>query len=195
MKTKLDIRDILEKIKNHASSQKIILIILFGVLLLVITIPTSKKGGDEDKDQSITSSVNKDSNSLYEYEEYLENKLSKMLGEMEGAGEVKVMITFKNTGENILVSKNKTTENIINESDNAQNKTQSEKNVEQDYVYYESDTGNQPYVAYINQPEINGVIVLAQGAKDKQVASTITLAVEALLDVPIHKIQVLDMCE
>ncbi len=44
-----------------------------------------------------------------------------------------------------------------------------------------------------NMPEIEGVVVVAQGGGEPTVVSEITSAIEALLGVPAHKIKVLKM--
>ena len=44
-----------------------------------------------------------------------------------------------------------------------------------------------------NMPEVEGVMIVAQGGGDGVIAANITSAVESLLGVPVHKIKVLKM--
>lgn len=43
------------------------------------------------------------------------------------------------------------------------------------------------------EPEIEGVLVAAQGGGDETVVNEITYAVQVLFDVPVHKIKVVKM--
>ena len=60
-------------------------------------------------------------------------------------------------------------------------------------IYHDSTNGNEPYVTMEKMPEIEGIIIVAQGGGDGTVATNITSAVEALLNVPAHKIKILKM--
>lgn len=50
-----------------------------------------------------------------------------------------------------------------------------------------------PYVSEALEPEIDGVLVIAQGADSQQTISEITQAVMALFGVEAHKIKVMKM--
>ena len=50
-----------------------------------------------------------------------------------------------------------------------------------------------PYVVKQLEPEIEGVLVAAQGAGDETIVNEITYAVQVLFDVPVHKIKVVKM--
>jgi stage III sporulation protein AG len=58
---------------------------------------------------------------------------------------------------------------------------------------YDTSDGNAPFVKRENMPEIEGVIVAAQGGGDGTVEADITSAIEALLGVAAHKIKVMKM--
>ena len=53
----------------------------------------------------------------------------------------------------------------------------------------------EPLLAKEMKPEISGVIISAEGGKSPQVQAEISAAVEALFDVPSHKIKVLKRIE
>ena len=50
-----------------------------------------------------------------------------------------------------------------------------------------------PYAVKELEPEIEGVVVAAQGAYDPQVAAEIVGTVSVLFDVPAHKVRVVEM--
>ena len=65
---------------------------------------------------------------------------------------------------------------------------------EETTVYEETQDGRQiPYVVKEYEPEIEGVIVAAQGADQPAVVQNILEAVQALLKVEVHKVKVLKM--
>ena len=51
------------------------------------------------------------------------------------------------------------------------------------------------YLAIVKEmePEIEGVLIAAQGGDQNQVAGEITQAVQVLFDIPVHKIKVVKM--
>ena len=61
-------------------------------------------------------------------------------------------------------------------------------------VYQKDSYGNEtPYIMEKLAPEIDGVLVIAQGAGNASITSEITEAVMALFNVPAHKIKVMKM--
>lgn len=68
------------------------ILLLIGVLLLVIALPTDRDSGS-DSGTNILSGSNKTDSSSYSTE--TEQKLKHLLSQMEGVGEVHVMITYQ----------------------------------------------------------------------------------------------------
>ena len=63
-------------------------------------------------------------------------------------------------------------------------------------LYEAADSGQaegSPYIIKELVPEIEGVVVSAQGADDEYVVDEITQAVSVLFDLPVHKIKVVKM--
>ena len=91
--------NVLDKIKNNKFLQYGLIIFIILAVFLIIFL---------SKDSKTTSLENKTEMELYVAN--LENKLSSALSEVEGAGEVKVVITVDGGKETILASKTTTTE-------------------------------------------------------------------------------------
>ena len=178
MKTNMD----LSKWKEHFKGKNSLLIlVLVGLILLVISIPTEKKGTATEKTEAV---YENDS----DYARQMENKLEKILDETEGVGNVSVMITLKSSGENVVEKDaSGSVSSSAGESD-TQNQTDSSETT----VYEEQSDGTQtPYVTEKVTPEIDGVIIVADGGDDPVVLENITDAVKALFDVDMHKIKVM----
>lgn len=191
----LSLNDLKKNIFKNIGIDKIVIIVAVGILLVVISIPTKKSQGDITSQNTVSALANNDNSSAnMDYEEYLETKIKKMLSKVDGVGKVEVMVTLKGTSEKILVSENNYSENNIDETDSDGGVRKSEeKSQSQSYLYSDSGNGSQPYVAQEIKPEVEGVIIIAQGGADSVVATNVTKAIEALLSVPVHKIQVLKM--
>ncbi len=156
---------------------------LSGILLLVIALPTGSISSTKE-DAALRQSL-KDSqvqeNDIQTYEQELTARLEQTLRCMEGAGQVRVMITFQDSGENIV-------EKDITKSENAQNSTQ----YQESSIYGEPD-GREPYVSQKKLPAIEGVLVIAQGGGDSSVKQDILDAVQALFPIEAHKIKIVKM--
>lgn len=114
--------------------------------------------------------------------EAVERRLEQVLGMAEGTGKVRVMITYKNNG-NIVVAENKTDE----ESSEENSKRISSRS---DVVF---NNENMPVILSENTPEIEGVVIVAEGGGNIQVKDGLIRAAQALLGVEPHKIEVLKM--
>ncbi len=189
-----DVNKIIENFLNKSGKEKISIVILIGVLLLVIIIPV---GGDKDESESNTQANNTNEimhDTIFDYETYMENKLEKILRSVDGVGEVKAVVTIKTSEENVLAKDSENSESVIQETDTTGTVRLQENNSTKDtYIYYDTENGNQPYIVSKNMPQIEGVVIVAKGGGDGNVAAVITSAVGALLDLPAHKIKVLKM--
>lgn len=191
-----------EKRKNMKKGDWIALA-LTGVLLLVIALPSSSgstKNGLQSQNPSTADTgakndVSEEKSDLkLEYAAYLEEKLEQALGEMEGAGKVKVMITLSDSGERVALKDTKEQSNEVTENDaSGGNRTTKERQQEETTVYTESDSGTYPYVEREVYPKIEGVLVVAEGGGNQTVVSDISEVVMALFHVEAHKIKVVKM--
>ena len=131
------------------------------------------------------------STSTLAYEELLEMRMETILTSLEGAGATKVMVTTSGSTEKILAEEVVQNSLDIDEITQAGNRKTSEKeDVERKIVKEKGDT---PFVIKETKPEIEGVLVLAEGADDVNIKNAIIQSVSSLLDVPVHKIAVYKM--
>ena len=62
----------------------------------------------------------------------------------------------------------------------------------EDTVIRDDGSVKEPYVTKYNEPEIEGVVICCRGAENGEISLNITNAVQALFDVPTHKIVILE---
>lgn len=127
-----------------------------------------------------------------DYAKNLEYQLSDILSKINNAGDVSVMITLK-SGSEIVPAKDETVaDKITDEKDTSGGtRTINETNTA-DKVVFQNQTGGESKPLIVKQinPEIKGVIVVAEGAKDAKVKLLISQAVQTVLDVPAYRVTV-----
>ncbi|WP_252891219.1 hypothetical protein [Thermoclostridium stercorarium] len=121
-----------------------------------------------------------------------EKRLAEILSEIEGAGTVKVMLTWNSDGE-VVHAYNQTEESMVREeySGNENSGKTDERRLQRELAYMDSGAGRVPVVVQKIKPEVKGVVVVADGADNARVRQDILNALEALLGIPTHRIQVL----
>ena len=171
------------------------LLALFGILILVIVWPVGSKSKEADNQvsESVAGTEKRTYNYAEQYTASMELRLKEILENVDGAGAVQVMITVKNNGEQVVEKDNSYSESkTIQSGDGGKNTTTANTSRSESTVYDRTDSGS-PYVVKQLEPEIEGVLVAAQGAGDETVVNEITYAVQVLFDVPVHKIKVVKM--
>ncbi len=174
---------------------QLLIILLAGVLLLVIVfpVPDSSDGADQEaeKTQDALSSVNVRDNG--DYEKYLEEKTARVLKDVEGVGEVTVMITLKSDGQKIIEKDQSSSSQSTQEEDSSGGtRSVEDQSSDKTSVYEQTAEGaSTPYVSKELAPEVEGVVVIADGGDNAVVAQNITEAVQALFGVEAHKIKIM----
>ena len=196
MKEKFSLNEFKNKYFKNIGKDKLLIIIMTGVLLIIISLPTKSSSGTTTP-KSTTTTSNTSTTNTQDYEEYLEQKIESLLVKVQGVGKVKVMVTLKASSEKILVGEDTYSEKSVQATDSDGGISNSlEKSTAQAYLYYDDGNGgSQPYVSQEKKPEVEGVMVIAEGGADATVVTNVTNAIAALLAVPVHKIQVLKMSQ
>ena len=171
---------------------KMLILLLIGILLVVIALPTSREKERTD-DGGVDDASFSGSPTGYEtYEANLERKLERALEQVEGVGKVSVMITLRSTGEKVVEKDAQSDSQTVEESDSTggNRKTQN-KTLDQTSIYEQSSDGTQsPYISKEMTPEVEGIVIIAQGGDNPVTIQNITEAAQALFGVEAHKIKI-----
>ena len=188
------------KLKKWLKRDNLIVLVLLGVLLFVISLPTKS---DNSVKKEISSIQTTDSaavetvalgKSKKDYVQELEERLKATLSDMEGVGKVSVMITLKASEELVLEKDESVNRSNTSEEDSEGGKrTVSQLESGESTVYISSGSNSEPYVIKTLLPTVEGVVVVAQGAGTGNVNRNITEIVMALFGVEAHKVQVVKM--
>ena len=167
------------------------IMLIIGLLLAVIVWPTSTEDeGENSKSEQPQAGSAQGTGSLT-YEEQLEEKLAAVLSKVKGAGKVSVMITLECSSELVLQVDESQNSGTVHEEDSAGGvRDSSESSYSKDTVQSVSDYS--PYVIKEINPKVSGVLVIAEGAGSAAIKNEIYEAVEALFNLPVHKIKVLE---
>lgn len=167
---------------NRKRHRAVIIMIIAAICLLAFSGNGEKKISSEDKSKKeVSAELN-----LAEYTSETEERLRAVLSEINGAGDVEVMVSFDAMNEKIL-AKNSKNENT---SDMEEGKSVASYGSEESIMIYGSGSEEQPFVLKEKLPVPSGVLVLAAGAADEGVRLEIYEAVKALYGISGHRIKV-----
>ena len=203
----------LEKWKKKLTKENMAVVALLGLLLMVIAIPADRfSGGDgqentgrDTREGTFTAQEGMETGEAADggdaasggegYAKRKEEELQELLSAMEGVGEVKVMITIRDLGEQVVEKDVPSESGWVSETDSAGGTRESESARQEESTVYitDSDGNRTPYISRTTQPEIEGVTVVAQGGGDALVQKNITEVIQALFDIEAHKIKVVKM--
>ena len=184
----------LEKIKGISKNQ-LLIGGLAGILLLIIALPaeTDKNSHQKRPEKESAENTAQSTGNGVDYGRELERKLEQILGEMEGVGKVEVMITLKDDGERILDKDITRSSQEVSEEDGTVKRNTRESQYQEETVFSKETEDGQPFVAKETAPQVEGVLVVAEGGGNAKTAKNISDAVLALFPVEVHKIKVVKM--
>lgn len=164
---------------------------LVGVLLLVIAMPVDRAKKQGEKTVLTEASSEKDEKQTGENDEdtateALEKRLEEVLSLIDGAGKVRVMITLKDTGEKVV--EKDTTRRTDSNATGTQGQDMTSSS-----VYERDGSVETPYISNELTPQVEGVLVVAQGGGNSIVKQHLLQSVMALFPLEAHKITIVKM--
>ena len=184
----MKMQDFMQKIKEKKLKRSDwLILVLAGILILIIALPTDTK----EKKQAEKS---KENNTMEASKDEIERKLEDILEKIDGAGDVKVMITYQDSGTQVVEKDKNTSENSLEESDSTGGvRSTKEQQLQESTVYEEADAGNTPFVSKELLPKVEGILIVASGGDNQKVKQNISEAVLALFQVEAHRIKIVKM--
>ncbi len=178
--------------KNKDSKKLKTDILVIGGLGIILMIGGSLlSSGRTEKKQ--TDGADRDARDIEtSYETQMEDELIKILSKVKGIGNVDVMITLESQEEMVPAINTQESNQVTDEKDRDGGvRTTNQKDINNQIVTVQSNGSNEPVIVKKIYPKIRGVVVAAGGADDPQIRYVIAKTVEAALDVPLYKIEVL----
>ncbi len=153
---------------------EIIVAVILGAIVLLIYFSTFT---------SSSSKTSFEATSTTEYATMLEHKLENVIKQIDGVGNVSVMVTLSSGPEYVYATND---EELINKNEGG-NTSSTTTTITKEPIIISGDV----VVVKEIMPTVGGVVVVAGGAKDTRVKLEIIKAIQALLDVPQANIEVL----
>lgn len=130
------------------------------------------------------------------YEEQLEARVKRILKTVDGVGQVEVMIVLKSSEEKVLRVDKDSSDSSTEEKDSSGGTRKiTSADRKENTILTGSGENTAPIVEKEIRPEIEGIIISAQGGGSPTVKAEISGAMEALFNLPPHKIKVLKRVE
>ena len=161
--------------------------IFIAVLLVVLLISINYIFSDTKKEQKgieIDNNTNEkvDNNTQSQNTNSLEERLTQIINQVEGISDVSLIINYKDSGQSEYVFNTKET---IAEEGNV-------LNLEKEIAYNESSGQKSAIKTSQNNPQIEGVIIVAKGIENSENKQKIQSAIASLLGIASYKVQVLN---
>ena len=170
---------------------RVAFLLFIGIFLMVLS--TSLGGKEDKKEENPVPQIIPTSDTLNSMQTGIENRLQTTLAQIEGVGEVTVTV-FLSSGPKFNYAVNSTTnERTIEEKDKSgTNRVTAEHNLTDQLVLTREGSANteNPVLLSEDQAQVQGVLVVADGAASSYIKREITLLVATLLNVPEYKVTV-----
>lgn len=114
-----------------------------------------------------------------DYAAALEQRLTDLIGRIDGVGECRVLVTLENGVKYQYAQEEKNQYSAQQDGDSG--RTAQENNTQRSYVVIDSGSGKQPLVITERTPEVKGVVVVCAGADNVQVRQRVTEVVTTAL--------------
>ena len=189
----MKMQDFMQKIKEKKLKRSDwLILVLAGILILIIALPTDTK--EKKQAEKSKENISKENNTMEASKDEIERKLEEILEKIDGAGDVKVMITYQDSGTQVVEKDKNTSENSLEESDSTGGvRSTKEQQLQESTVYEEADAGNTPFVSKELLPKVEGILIVASGGDNQKVKQNISEAVLALFQVEAHRIKIVKM--
>lgn len=175
MKNKLINEKLLEVFKKDKKMLLVIFVGFIGVLLIAL----SEISFDDSTDKNNEKILSSDS---YEYCAYIEKRVEDIVSSIDGAGNVRVMITLAETTEYVYAQNQNGTKKSNKDSENSDNKNS--------FVIIEKDNNDSGLLIKTFEPKIRGVAIVCDGGDSPTVQQQIYSTVSAVLNVSTARISI-----
>lgn len=182
------------------NKEKWIILLVVGAILMILAFPEKSKTTTEltlnNKLQENVQLLDESSMDHQTYEKYLEEKVKELLSHVEGVGTVDVMLVLKSSEEKVFQVDKNTSVSVTDEQDSGGGVRKIDnRELSEETILQNNSGSNVPIVKKEIKPAIAGIVISASGGASPTIKSEISSAMEALFDIPPHKIKVLKRVE
>ncbi len=171
--------------KEKERKNALLIVFLVGLLLITFTPKLSQKN-----DTSTSIDPKEPIAAQSSYEQTLEQRLEAILSNVQGAGDVQVMVSIKKSSEKVVSENIEQSSNIVKETENSSGTRTTEQSTlkKSAMLLNQNET---PLILTEIMPEVSGVIIVSTGANNVYVKDALIRSVSTLLEIPSYKVEVL----
>ena len=171
-------KNLLQKTNIIKNNKHIALIVIAGFLVILLIFISELDFNTNYTDKTEI----KAEMSTEEYCTYLEDKVTKIIECIDGAGKTKVMITLSETTEYIYATNDKNNRKNTDSSDDS--------NIQNDYVIIEKDNNDTGLLIKTIEPKVRGIAIVCEGGNNSTVQNQIYSAISAVLNISTSRISI-----
>ncbi|MBE7092454.1 MAG: hypothetical protein E7365_04675 [Clostridiales bacterium] len=176
-------KEYFEKLKKSKKAKLALILLLCSIMIIIYFVPEKSTKNEKTNINNNTA-----------IEKTKEQQLEEVLCNIKGVGKVSVMITYQSGSEVVCANNIETQTNTVTEKSENGGIKESETIIEnKSPVTVGSGDGENPLVIIEKEPEIKGVIVVAQGAENLNVKLNLQKAVETVLQVDPSQVDIFAM--
>lgn len=175
---------------SRLSNNPVLLWLLIGLMCLGVFLLffDSEKGDTSRIPQSLEQVKQIQAETMLSCEAQLESELTRTLESIEGVGSVNVKLNLKSKSRKIWERQTRMDKRLSQE----QGAANTEESTSDEIVFAKDSNGvDRPVLKEELAPEIQGVIVVATGAKDSGIKKILVNTITTVFGIPAHRVLVL----
>ncbi|RNC29265.1 MAG: hypothetical protein AWM53_00618 [Candidatus Dichloromethanomonas elyunquensis] len=174
-------------------TEKIVLSVVLLIVVAGIFIYTAKDNPAKLslKTEGNTVSAPADNSGISSLEKNLEEKISTSLESIKGVGKTKVLVTYTSGLRKEFAKNESTSKKSSKETDKDGGTRETVEDTITTNIVISGNTN--PLIVVEQRPQVDGVLIIAQGASDPKIKEQIFEAVKTLLNIPPAKVSVAPM--
>lgn len=148
-----------------------------GIALLALSEWLPKN--DEPTTETLTAEV---------FVRQTEERLTALVGSIEGAGKCRVLVTLENGVEYVYATQQRVNSDRSEDTDDDSKRLTQKDDSERSVIVVETDGGRQGLVVTELQPTVRGVVVVCEGGDREDVRARVTEAVTVAMDLSAKRV-------
>ncbi len=120
----------------------------------------------------------------------MEERLTKIIQHIDGAGQCRVMVTLENGVEYVYATQQKSGSNRVEDNNNESNRLSEQDDLEESIIIVDSNDGRKGLLVTTVEPIVKGVVVICEGGDREEVRDQVTQAVMTALHITSKRVYV-----
>lgn len=160
------------------SQNRVRLLVAVGLLGMGLILCSELLAGEEPKKSEPATEQPEQQQNTQQSEQQLQQRLEEIISQIDGVGECSVMLTFEESERSVYA-----VEDSVSQERDRQTNSGSSSSQKKLVLVENGEGGNQPVLEKTVRPQVNGVVVVCQGAKSVTVCQQVTEAVTTVLGI------------